>query len=73
MNPPPPGAAGDAVEPDVRTIIVPAGTVLPAVPLFELPTADAVANVITEVPIVQMFVVADGVTLASIQVVAALL
>lgn len=62
MNPPPPGAAGDEAEPDVRTIIVPAGTALPAVPLFELPAADAVANVITEEPIVQTFELADGVT-----------
>jgi hypothetical protein len=69
MNPPPPGAVGAAVELLVTTRMVPAVTLLPAVPEAELPAAAAVLNERTEAPTVHTSVLVDGVTLASTHVV----
>ncbi len=70
-KPPPAGAAGDAVEPLVRTMIVPAATLLPAVAEAELPAAEEVVTERIELPIVHVAELVEGVTLASTQVVEA--
>jgi len=69
---PPPGAVGDAVEPLVSVMIVPAETwfVLPVlVQLF--PAEDVVLQEMIELPIVHVSEVVKAVTLARIHVVEA--
>jgi hypothetical protein len=72
MNPPPPGAAGEAADPDDRVIKVPAGTLIEAVAEFEFPDAEVVEKLRIGVCVVdadQIFEVVEGVTVSRTHVV----
>jgi hypothetical protein len=68
-KPPPPGAAGLAVEFDVRVMMVPGATFAPAVMELELPAAAAVVSVTMALPTAQVVDEVEGVTEASTHVV----